>query len=98
MSRTTSRFALDLDTLKYIQLPTPIQVQRRGISRRLHPNEALALVLGALGTLARLSGVKTINTIIDGQPVALALIQGARFGEDSNGDTTLNEVTANSNS
>jgi len=51
MSRTTSRFALDLDTLKYIQLPTPIQVQRRGISRRLHPNEALALVLGALAPL-----------------------------------------------
>ena len=98
MSRTTSRFALDLDTLKHIQLPTPIQVQRRGISRLPHSIEALALVLGALGTLARLSGVKTINTTIDGQPVALALIQGARFGEDSNGDTTLNEVTANSNS
>jgi len=40
-----------------------------------------------------LSGVRTLNTTIDGQPVALALIQGAQFGENSNGDTTLDEVT-----
>ncbi|MBI1793365.1 MAG: hypothetical protein HYR70_04150 [Chloroflexi bacterium] len=51
------------------------------------------MVLGALGTLNRSSGVKTINTEMNGQPVALAVIEGARFGEDHNGNTTLNEVS-----
>jgi hypothetical protein len=54
--------------------------------------EALALVLGALGTLNRSSGVRTINTKINGQQVALAMIEGAQFGEDTEGNTTLDEV------
>lgn len=69
--------------------PGAIQVQRRGASRLPHPREALALVLGALGTLNRSSGVRTFNTEINGQVVALALIEGAQFGEDTEGNTTL---------
>jgi len=55
----------------------------------------LALVLGALGTLNRSSGVRTVNTEVNGQLVALALIEGAQFGEDTEGNTTLNEVEEN---
>ena len=55
----------------------------------MEPEEAMANTLGALGTLTRTSGVKAINTEIDGQPVAVALIEGARFGEDSEGNTLL---------
>ncbi len=60
--------------------------------------EALAMVRGALGTLNRLSGVKILNTQIDGQLVALAFIEDAQFGEDDQGNTTLRcaeEVTGN---
>ncbi len=49
-------------------------------------------MLGALGTLGRLSGVKATNVEIDGKNVAVAVIDGARFGEDENGNTVLNEV------
>jgi len=45
-----------------------------------------------LGTLNRSSGVRTINTKMNGQPVALAMIEGALFGEDTEGNTTLNEI------
>lgn len=72
--------------------PGAIQVQRRGVSRLPHLSEALALVLGALGTLTRSSGVRTINTEINGRQVALAMIEGAQFGEDANGNTTLEET------
>ncbi len=72
--------------------PGAIQVQKRGISRLPNPMEALALVLGALGTLNRSSGVRTINTEMNGQPVALAMIEGALFGEDTEGNTTLDEM------
>ncbi len=87
---------MNLDALRQIQLPHAIQVQRRGVSgtsRLPRPSEALALALGALGTLARSSGVKTINVEVEGQPVALALIEGAQFGEDHNGNTTLHEIS-----
>jgi len=50
-------------------------------------------VLGALGTLNRSSGVRTINTEMNGQPIALAMIEGAQFGEDTEGNTTLDEIT-----
>jgi len=72
--------------------PGAIQVQRRGVSRLPYLSEALALVLGALGTLTRSSGVRTINTEMNGQPIALALIEGAQFGEDANGNTTLEKT------
>lgn len=67
-----------------------IQVQRRRASRLPSSREALALVLGALATLNRSSGVKTINTEVNGKPVALAMIEDAQFGEDLEGNTTLN--------
>ena len=73
--------------------PGAIQVQKRGTSRLPNPMEALALVLGALGTLNRSSGVRTINMELNGQPVALALIEDAQFGEDIEGNTTLNGTT-----
>lgn len=52
----------------------------------------MSLVLGALATLGRLSGVKATNIEVDGKKVAVAVIDGARFDEDENGNTTLNEV------
>jgi hypothetical protein len=73
--------------------PGAIQVQRRGVSRLPSLSEALALVLGALGTLNRSSGVRAINAEKDGQPIALAMIEGAQFGEDEEGNTTLDEMT-----
>ncbi len=51
------------------------------------------MVLGSLGTLNRSSGVRTLNAEMDGKSVALALIEGARFGEDNEGNTTLDELT-----
>lgn len=50
-------------------------------------------MLGALGTLNRSSGVRAINMKMNGQPVALAVIEGAQFGEDKEGNTTLDEVS-----
>jgi hypothetical protein len=46
-----------------------------------------------LGTLNRSFGARTINTEMNGQPVALAMIEGTRFGEDTQGNTTLDEIT-----
>ena len=69
-----------------------MQVQRKGASRLPGPQEARSLVLGALGTLGRLSGVKTTNIEINGREVAVAVIEGAKFGEDENGNTLLDEV------
>ena len=71
-------------------MPSAIQVQRRNGKRLPRPHEALALVLGALGTLHRSSGVRTMNTEINGKSIALALIEDAQFGEDFEGNTTLN--------
>jgi hypothetical protein len=45
-----------------------------------------------LATVAENSGVKTLNlTKANGQPVALAIIENARFGEKY-GETTLSPV------
>ncbi len=74
--------------------PGAIQVQRRGARRLPNPGEALALVLGALGTLNRSSGVRTINAEMNGQPVALAVIEGAKFDEDNEGNTILEKTEA----
>ena len=69
-----------------------IQVQRRKASRLPSAREALALVLGALATLNRSSGVKTINTEVNGKSIALAMIEDAQFGEDIEGNTTLDTI------
>ena len=50
------------------------------------------MVLGSLGTLNRSSGVRTLNAELNGQPIALALIEGALFGEDNEGNTTLDAL------
>ena len=52
----------------------------------------MSLVLGALSTLGRLSGVKATNIEVDGKIIAVAVIDGARFDEDEDGNTTLNAV------
>ena len=85
---------LNLDEATTIKVPTLIEVGvqgRRHSTRLPKPGEALQTVLGALGTLTHLSesGVKAVNGQIDGQPVALALIEGARFGQDDDGNTTF---------
>ena len=72
--------------------PGAIQVTKRGARRLPHRSEALALALGALGSVNRYAGVKTLNLIMNGKPVALALIENASFGRDTDGNTTLNEV------
>ena len=54
-----------------------------------HPAEAMALTVSALGALDRHTGVHTLNLELDGQPVALALIQNATFNQDEQGVTEL---------
>lgn len=90
MSRTLH---LELDGMKEVKLPDAIQITKRGMYRLPSLREAFSIALGALATLGRSSGVRTVNAELDGQPVALAIIEGARFGEDSNGNTTLMEVS-----
>ena len=51
------------------------------------------MVLGALGTLNRSSGVQTMNTELNGKSIALALIEDAQFGEDTEGNMTLYRAT-----
>jgi hypothetical protein len=48
--------------------------------------------LGALATLGRLSGVRVMNTVINNQPVAIAILDGAQFEKNQNGFTTLSEA------
>jgi len=66
-------------------------VQRRGATRAPNFREALDLFVGALGSITRTSGVKTINIEVDGKPAALTIIENAAFGEDPNGNTILEE-------
>ena len=72
--------------------PSTVQVAKRGARRLPHRREALALALGALGSVNRHAGVRTLNVEINGRSIALALIEGAAFGEDLEGNTTLDEV------
>lgn len=65
---------------------------KRSASRLPHPAEAMALTVSALGALDRHTGVHTLNLELDGQPVALALIQNATFNQDEQGITELIEV------
>ena len=50
------------------------------------------MVLGALGTLSRSSGVRMLNTEMNGKPVALAIIQDATFEQDDQGVTELVQI------
>jgi len=67
-------------------------VTKRGARRLPHRSEALALALGALGSVNRYAGVKTLNLNMNGNPIALALIENASFGRDTEGNTTLDEA------
>ena len=93
MSRMGQPFNLELDGLREIKLPSAIQITKRGVYRPPSLHEAFSMTLGALATLGRSSGVRTVNAELDGHPVALAVIEDAQFGEDSNGNTTLKEIS-----
>ena len=69
-----------------------IKVAGRGTSRPARNPEAANLLIGALATVALNSGVRTLNlTTPSGRPLALAIIENARFGEKY-GKTTLSPV------
>ena len=61
-------------------------------TRLPHPAEALALTVSALGALNRHTGVHTLNLDLDGEPVALAIIQNAIFAQDDQGVTELVQI------
>ncbi len=72
--------------------PGTIRFGKKSEPRQPRFAEAMALLVGALATAGRWAGIKTVNAIgPDGQPLALAVIEGARFGTQ-NGKTTLNAV------
>ena len=90
-----SRFALLrslLGSAQRIIAPGAIQLVKRSAARLPHSAEAMALTVSALGTLDRHTGVRTMNLDLDGQPVALAIIEGATFNEDDQGTTALTQV------
>jgi hypothetical protein len=78
-----------LETARRIVAPGAIQLKKRGASRLPHSAEAMALLVSALGAVDRWTGVNTLTLDVDGQPVALAVIENARFGQDQQGHTTL---------
>ena len=78
-----------LEKAQRIVAPGAIQLKKRGATRLPHTAEAMALLVGALGAVNRWAGVRTLNLEVDGKPVALALIESARFGQDEAGITTL---------
>jgi hypothetical protein len=67
-------------------------LKKRAATRLPHPAEAMALLIGALGAVDRWSGVRIVNFEHDGEPLALALIKQARFGQDAQGNTTLSTI------
>jgi hypothetical protein len=82
---------LDLDDLKDVKRSFGIQVATRGKRTDASPEEARAMIVGALHTLHRASGarVKTLNADLKGKKIAIVFIENARFGENSLGYTTL---------
>jgi hypothetical protein len=71
-----------------VQLPT----RRGGGARETGREEAAALTLSALGTVNRWAGVKWKNIKdINGNPVAIAFIPGAKF-DNQTGKTTLDII------
>jgi len=81
-----------LNAAKRIVSPGAIQVVKRSATRLPHSAEALALTVSALGALDRHTGVHTLNLDLDGEPVALAIIQNATFAQDDQGVTELVQV------
>ena len=90
-----SRFALWnelLGSARRIIAPGAIQLVKRSAARLPHSAEAMALTVSALGALDRHTGVRTMNLDLDGQPVAMAIIEGATFDQDDQGTTALTQV------
>lgn len=65
-----------------------MKVSGRGTSRPAQKNEATSFLTGALATVAEHFGVEIQNIRKEGQPMAIAIIKNARFGEE-NGETIL---------
>lgn len=81
-----------LETARRISAPGTIQLKKRAATRLPQSAEAMALLIGALGAVDRWSGVKIVNLEHDGEPLAMALIERACFGQDTQGNTTLASV------
>jgi hypothetical protein len=81
-----------LETAQRITAPGAIQLKKRAATRLPHPAEAMALLIGALGAVDRWSGVRIMNIEHDGKPLAIALIEHARFGQDPQGNTSLSAI------
>ena len=92
-----SRSDLDLGQAWEIRYPTLIEVSRKGIHRPPRLPEALSLALGSLATLGDLSGVRVMNAIVNDQPTAIAILDGAKFIKDQNGFTVLTEAAGKEN-
>lgn len=80
-----------LDSARRIVAPGAIQLAKRSATRPPHPAEAMALTVSALGALDRHAGVHTLNLDLDGQPLALAIIEGVAFEQDAEGHTILED-------
>jgi len=81
-----------LDSARQIVASGAIQLVKRSAARLPHSAEAMALTVSALGALNRHTGVHTLNLDLDGQPVALAIIQNATFDQDDQGITELVQI------
>lgn len=69
-----------------------VPAKRGGGKRDTAAKEAYALILAALGAVSRWTGVKWKNAQdAEGNPLAIAVIPGARFNE-SKGKTTLDAI------
>lgn len=83
-----------LELARRIAAPGAIQLAKRSATRPPQPAEAMALTVSALGALDRHAGVRTLNLDLDGQPLALAIIEGAAFEQDAEGHTILEDHQA----
>ncbi len=81
-----------LNAAKRIVSPGAIQVVKRSAARLPHSAEAMALTVSALGALNRHTGVHTLNLDLNGEPIALAIIQNATFEQDDQGVTELIQI------
>jgi hypothetical protein len=81
-----------LNSARRIVSSGAIQVVKRSAARLPHSAEAMALTISALGALDRHTGVHIINLDLDGEPVALAIIQNATFEQDDQGVTELVQI------
>ena len=80
--------------MRQIRVPGVLQIAKRCAKRLPRPAEAMALVIAALGAADRITGVRTLNTEIDGRTLAVAFIEEARFTEDEEGYTVLDLIVA----